>query len=137
MDVGEPLPRSQVQAYKVALQHVSVDAPTVDRPRLNCVFANAARRCALVQPAFHVVADGESYPELATTAREIRAFGNLMEGGANAGTTWSIWLRRYGPAGGGTDDAVPAPHARYDKPGRGQRATRDEAEGSDESHQKK
>ena len=56
-----------------------------------------------------------------------------MEGGSNAGATWSIWLRRYGPAGGGTDDIVLVPHARYGKPGRGQSATRDKAEGSDGS----
>ena len=69
-DTGEPLPRAQVRAYEAALQHVTVDAPAADRPRLDRSFANAARRCALVQPAFRVVADGESYPELATTARE-------------------------------------------------------------------
>ena len=109
-DTGEPLPRAQVRANEAALQHVTVDAPAADRPGLDRTFANAARQCALVQPAFRVVADGESYPELATTARENGVFGNQMEGGANAGATWSIWFRRYGPAGGGTDDAVSVPH---------------------------
>ena len=70
-----------------------------------------------MQPAFRVVAGGESYPELAAPARENGAFDNRMEGGGNAGATCLIWLRRYGPAGGRTDDAVPAPHARYGKPG--------------------
>ena len=128
---GEPLPRAQVRAYEAALQHVTVDPPAAGRPRLDRSFANAARRCALVQPAFRVIADGESYPELATTARENGAFGNQMESEANAGATWSIRLRRYGPVGSGTDGAVPAPHACYGKPGRGRSATRDEAEGSD------
>ena len=68
-DTGEPLPRAQVRAYEAALQHVTVDPPAADRPRLDRSFANAARRCALVQPVFRVVADSESYPELATTAR--------------------------------------------------------------------
>ena len=70
-----------------------------------------------MQPAFHVVADGESYPELDTTARENRAFGNQMEDRANAGVTWPIRLRRYGPAGSGIDDTVSVPHASYGKPG--------------------
>ena len=70
-----------------------------------------------MQPAFCVVADGENYPEMAPAARENRAVDNQMKGGANAGATWLIRLRRYGSAGGGTDDVVPAPHARYDKPG--------------------
>ena len=97
----------------------------MDQPQLDRTSANAARWCAIVQPAFRVVADGESYPELATTARENGAFDNRIEGGANAGATWSIRLRRYSPAGGGTDNA------RYSKSGRGQSATRDEPKGSD------
>ena len=115
-DTGEPLPRAQVRANEAALQHVTVDAPAADRPGLDRTFANAARQCALVQPAFRVVADGESYPELATTAWENGAFGNQMESGANSGAT---------------------PHACYGKPGRGQSATRDEAkdsEGTRSSH---
>ena len=139
-DTGEPLPRTQNLTYKAALKHVTVNAPATDRPGFDRTFVNAARRCALMQPVFRVVAGDEIYPELATTAQEIGAFGNQMEGGANAGTTWLIRLRKYGPAGGGTDDAVPAPHACYDKPGRSRSATRDEAEGSDGtrlSHKKK
>ena len=108
---GEPLPRVQVRAYKAALQHVTVNAPAADRPRLDRTFANAVRWCTHVQPAFCVIADGKSYPELATRARENGEFGNHMESGTNAGVTWSIRLRRYGPVGGGTDDAVPVPHA--------------------------
>ena len=131
MDAGKSLPCTQVRAYKVALQHVSVNVPAVDRPCLNRAFANAARWCALVRTPFRVVADGESYPELATMARENGAFDNQMEGGANVGATWLIQLRRYDPAGGGTDDAMPVPHDRYGKPGRGRSATRNEAEGSD------
>ena len=76
-----------------------------------------------MQPAFFVVADGQSYPKLATTAHENRVFHNQMKGGANAGTTWSIRLRQYGLAGGGTNDAVPTPHT--------QSATLDKARGSD------
>ena len=85
----------------------------------------------LVQPAFSVFADGKSYPKLATTARENGSLDNQIKAEANAGATWSIRLRRYGPAGGGRDDTVPAPHACYDKPGRGQSATCNEAKGSD------
>ena len=109
-DAGEPLTCTQVWAYEIVLQHVAVDAPAADRPRLNCMFANAARWYALVQPAFCVVANDKSYPELVTTAWENGVFDNQMEDGANAGATWSIWFRRYGPAGGGTDDAVSVPH---------------------------
>ena len=94
MGTGKPPPRMQVRTYKVALHHVAFDAPAVDQPRLDRVFANAAQWCTLVHPAFHVAVDGGSYPELATTARENGAFGNQMEGGANAGATWSIRLRR-------------------------------------------
>ena len=65
------------------------------------------------------------------TLRENGVFDNQMEGGANTGATWSIRLRRYGPVGGGTDDAVPTTYACYNKPGRGRSATRDESEGSD------
>ena len=137
---GKPLPRAQVRTYKAALQHVTVNAPAAYRPRLDHTFANDVRRYVLVMPTFCVVADGKSYPELATTVQEIGAFGNQMDGGANAGTTWSIRLRRYGPAGGRMDDAVPVPHTCYDKPGQGRSAIRDEAKGSAgtrSSHKKK
>ena len=39
-----------------------------------------------MQPAFCAVADGENYPELATTAQENVVVDNQMEGGANTGT---------------------------------------------------
>ena len=86
-DTGELLQRVLVLTYKVVLQYITVDAPTVDWPRLDRTFANAARRCALVQPAVCAAANGESYPKLTMMVREIRVFGNYMEGGANAGTT--------------------------------------------------
>ena len=84
--------------YKAALQHVAVNTPVADRPRINQTFANAVRRCALVQPTCCVVADRKSYPKLATTAQENGTFDNQMEDGVNAGATWSIWLWQYGPA---------------------------------------
>ena len=80
VDAGKPLLRAQVWAYEAVLQHVVVNAPVTDRPRLNHTFANATQQCALVQPAFCVVTDSESYPELATMVQENGAFDNQMEG---------------------------------------------------------
>ena len=68
--MGEPLPRLQVRAYEIALQHVDVDVPAMNRPRLDRAFANTARQFALVRTAFRVVADSESYPGLAETVCE-------------------------------------------------------------------
>ena len=82
-DAGEPLLRAQVRAYEAALQHVTVDTPVADRPRLDRMFANAAQRCALVQPTFCAIAGDESYYELAMAVRENGALDNQMEGGDN------------------------------------------------------
>ena len=83
VDVGKPLPHIQVKAYNDALQPVSVNAPAVDQPRLDRMFANAAQRCALVQPTFCAIAGDESYYELAMAVRENGALDNQMEGGDN------------------------------------------------------
>ena len=118
---------------KLGLRPGDVVALGTGVPRRNCRrgrVTNAERRCLIVQPDFFVVVNDERYPELVTKVRENGTFNKQMEGGANAGATWSIRLRRYVPAAGGTDDVMPAPHARYGKPGRGRIATRDEAEGS-------
>ena len=66
-----------------------------------------------MQHVFHVITNGENYPEFATTAQENKAFNNQVEGGANESVTWLIWLRRYGLAGDGMDNAVTAPHTNY------------------------
>ena len=79
--------------YKAALQRVTGDAPAVDRPQLNRTFTYAALRYALVQPLVRVVANGKSYTNLATMARENGTFHNQMEGGTNAGATWLIQLQ--------------------------------------------
>ena len=54
---------------------------------LDRTFANAARRCTLVQSVFLVATDGENYPDLATTARENGTIDNQIEGGGNGGAT--------------------------------------------------
>ena len=60
-----------------------------------------------MQPAFHIVTNGESYPELVTMSRENGALGNQKEGWANMSVTWLIQFWQYGPAGSGADHAVP------------------------------
>ena len=66
-----------------------------------------------MQPVFYVIANDNSYPGLVTMVHKNGAFDNQMEGGANAGATWSIQFRWYRPAGGNQRAArqtPPCPH---------------------------
>ena len=90
----------------------------MDRPQLDIPFANAVQRYTLVQPNFHVVADGESYTELTMMAPENGAFDYQMEGGQR-GRDLVDPSPAVRPIGGGTDNALPALHACYGKPGQG------------------
>lgn len=132
---GEPIPPSQVKSYESAMQYVSVSSSRDDllaaddassfatRQRsttLNEVFRSAVRRCSLVRTAFRIVAEAETYEDLAAEACANGSFRDLTEGGTNEDATWSIRLRRYSPSyeatdGGSGGGASAKKHARYGK----------------------
>ena len=100
--VGEPIPASQVAAYESGMQYLKVCFPSTDGAHyttetLNQILQYTIQRCSLVRNGFLLVANGDSFEQLAMKAMEKGSFNDLMEGGSNQNATWSIRLRRYGP----------------------------------------
>lgn len=107
---GEPIPLAQAAAYESAMQFVAISLPKefvsdnsgifsslVDSSILQEVLQTTVQRCSLIRTTFQIVAEGQTYEELATKALVDEAFTDMMEGGINEDATWSIRLRRYGP----------------------------------------
>ena len=99
---GEPIPESQVAAYESGMQYLTVNFPSVEdvvytKITLNQILQYTIQRCSLVRNGFLLVANGNSYEELAMKALNYGSFNDIMEGGSNQDATWSIRLRRYGP----------------------------------------
>ena len=129
-DAGEPLPRVQVRAYEARCSTSPSTRPLRTSPGSTArspTPRGGARSCS---PPF------ASLP----TARATLSWPQRRRRTGCLTARWRMGPTRarhvdptpeVRPSGGGTYDAVPAPHARYGKPGRGQSATRDEAEGSD------
>ena len=107
---GEPIPISQVKTYESAMQYVAISLPTspesissssitlptaIDQTTQNGLFKSTIERCALIRTAFQIVAEGESFEELAMKALDNRSFEDMIEGGNNEDATWRIRLRRY------------------------------------------
>lgn len=97
----EPIPLSQVESYESAMQYASLSPD----PALSCnisqeewtaLFKSTIERCSLIRNAFQVVAEGDSYEEVAGEALKKESFEDMMQGGINEDATWSIRLRRYG-----------------------------------------
>ena len=116
---GKPMSLSQVKTYESAMQYVtvipsqpsfdpdnhlndSVDDRVIDSTILRRAFVSAIQRCALTRTAFEIVARGESYEGLATKALGNGSFLDMMKGGVNERSTWSIRLRKYGAMNGYT-----------------------------------
>eukprot|EP00986_Skeletonema_menzelii_P017614 scaffold20758_cov164-Skeletonema_menzelii.AAC.5 len=101
-NTGEPIPESQVAAYESGMQYLTVNFPSVEdvvytKVTLNQILKYTIQRCSLVRNGFLLVANGNSYEELAMKALNYGSFNDIMEGGSNQDATWSIRLRRYGP----------------------------------------
>ncbi|CAB9508807.1 tRNA methyltransferase 11 homolog (Saccharomyces cerevisiae) [Seminavis robusta] len=58
--------------------------------------AVAASRCALIHTIYEVVAEGQSYSDLAVHAMENGGFEDMMTGGENQEDTWAVRVRHYG-----------------------------------------
>ena len=100
----EPIPLSQVQAYESAMQYLIItdhnDPNSLigdfNQPEvLKRLIKSTAERCSLVRTMIHIVAEGDSYEDAASTALSNESFDDMMEHGENANSTWSIRLRRY------------------------------------------
>lgn len=56
----------------------------------------AVSRSALIRSLFEIVAEGESYPELATNAFNSNNLDDLMKNGSNSNASWRVRMRQYG-----------------------------------------
>jgi hypothetical protein len=108
---GEPIPLSQVKTYESAMQYVAISLPSpesisssniilptayaIDQTTIAGIFQSTIERCALIRTAFQIVAEGNSYEELAMKALDKGSFEDMIEGGNNEDATWRIRLRRY------------------------------------------
>lgn len=111
----EPIPISQVEAYESAMQYLIISdnndpnnliAEELNQPEaLKNIIKSAAERCSLVRTMIHIVAEGDSYENVASAALLNRSFDDMMEHGENENSTWSIRLRRYTSETGDRDEA--------------------------------
>ena len=80
------------ERFNNAMQYVRVqDNDDVPSRR---ALAQAAERCALVHALYQVVAEGNSFAELASRARG--GFDDMTPNGENEAATWCVRVRQYG-----------------------------------------
>jgi tRNA G10 N-methylase Trm11 len=85
--------------YNQAMQFVT----TLDEvPRKALV--EAVERCSLVHALYEVVAEGETYADLAAMATNSQAFDDMKRGQENEDSTWCLRARHYGEISGATKE---------------------------------
>ncbi len=118
----------QIYAYENAMQYVSIHSdqhedeyyndndenPYTDSNMNldNDVLIRTVERCALIRSIFEIVAEADTYPQLAQNAIDSRHFQDMMEGGSRANATWRVRLRQYGSS---VDDSNSNKQKQYGK----------------------
>lgn len=99
LDASIEMSEYQIDAYQKAMQYVQIDSPSqsyesiINNPN---VWIQTVKRCSLIRGIYEIVAEGDTYEELATDAIQQRSLADLAKGGTNANATWRVRLRQYG-----------------------------------------
>jgi len=89
--MAEEMDECERQAYENAMQYISEPNVMSDEDLIKTV-----KRCSLIRSLFDIVAEGETYPELAKNAIASRKLHDMMENGSNSHASWRVRMRQYG-----------------------------------------
>ena len=103
-DTTLEMSKYQILAYQNAMQYVQVfkhesepnNAKMTSINVTNKQWIETVQRCSLVRGFYEIVAEGESYEELAKSALEEKSLVDMMPNGINENATWRVRLRQYG-----------------------------------------
>lgn len=87
---------AKISSFNSAMQYIELSKDADEGALTTDTFVKAAERCSLVHAIYRVVAEEESYDDLADAARENGGFDDVMKGGANQNATWCMRVRHYG-----------------------------------------
>jgi len=82
-------------AYENAVQYIN-SCSSSDINIGNTDLIRAVRRSALVRSLFEIVAEGETYPELAKKALDSKNLNDMMMHGSKSHESWRVSMRQYG-----------------------------------------
>ena len=85
-------------AYENAMQYISTLDQEINDPILlsGKDLIKTVQRCSLIRSLFEIVAEGETYPDLAQNALDSRNLHGMMENGSNSDASWRVRMRQYG-----------------------------------------
>lgn len=83
----------QKYSFENAMQYVDISGIDV---LTKTEIIQTARRCSLVRSVFEILAQGETYEELAKNALESYRLQDMMKGGTNSQVSWRVRMRQYG-----------------------------------------
>jgi len=97
----EMVDEDERQAYENAMQYISaLDNTNVEKYASNLLFdedlIKTVQRCSLVRSLYEIVAEGETYPELAKNALASGNLHDMMNTGRSSDASWRVRLRQYG-----------------------------------------
>lgn len=82
-------------AYENAMQYLDVDHDH-EETYSNKDLIEAGERCSLIRSIYEIVAEGDTFEELAKNALESGNLHDMMANGTNAEASWRVSLRQYG-----------------------------------------
>ena len=96
----EMVDEDEMQAYENAMQYISaLDNNTEKNASILLSdedLIKTVQRCSLVRSLYEIVAEGETYPELAKNALASGNLNDLMNKGRSSDASWRVRLRQYG-----------------------------------------
>eukprot|EP00554_Chaetoceros_debilis_P012101 CAMPEP_0194119856 /NCGR_PEP_ID=MMETSP0150-20130528/41022_1 /TAXON_ID=122233 /ORGANISM="Chaetoceros debilis, Strain MM31A-1" /LENGTH=229 /DNA_ID=CAMNT_0038811697 /DNA_START=55 /DNA_END=740 /DNA_ORIENTATION=- len=100
-EAAKEMTNYEVHAYENALQYVSIrnyeaDNNLTDIITSNDVLIRSVKRCSLIRSLFEIVADGDTFEDLAHNTIMSGHLDDMMQGGKNSESTWAVRLRQYG-----------------------------------------
>lgn len=99
-DLNLEMTEYQTELYQNAMQYIKVlenddhNSNTLDIE--NEIWIETAQRCSLIRGLYEVVAEGDTYEELALSAIANHRLDDIMINGINENSTWRLRLRQYG-----------------------------------------
>ena len=86
------------ERFDQGMQYLNCEGSFGNIPR--DAFIKTAERCSLVHALYEIVAEADTYEELATTALENHGFDDMRKGNENEDATWCFRVRHYGESSG-------------------------------------
>lgn len=99
---GTQIPEIKLAAYNEAMQYVDISDDSSDvQPLLPIdTLIATSERCSLIHALYQIVAEGDTYTELASLAISNGGFDDMMVGGIHENDTWCFRARNYGEISG-------------------------------------